>query len=198
VIFVTAALCYDSNNRMVAAKGDSIMRNGSDAFEYAAPILVLGLGDDASGDDGLGAVLLAQLAKRYRYAGHFVNFMAGGTRGLDLLGEIAGRPAVVILDAVATGTEPGAVCVLEGADALRYATANSPVVHPGDVRELLSTAAFLGDLPDQFCLVGVRPGEGSAKAVLSKEVEQALQRAVSQAQAVVDRFLVELAEPVSA
>lgn len=174
------------------------MTNNSDQLKYTAPILVLGLGPDASGDQGLGEVLLAELEKRYRYAGHFVEFMAGGTRGVDLLGEIAGRPAVVLLDALAAGTHPGAISVLEGPDALRYATANSPGVHPGDVRELLSTAAFLGDLPDQFCLVGVRPGEASEKAVLSKEVEQALQRAVSQAQAVVDRFLVELAEPVSA
>jgi hydrogenase maturation protease len=174
------------------------MTNHSDQLKYTAPILVLGLGPDASGDHGLGEVLLAELEKRYRYAGHFVEFMAGGTRGLDLLGEIAGRPAVLILDAVANGTHPGDISVLEGPDALRYATANSPIVHAGDVRELLSTAAFLGDLPDQFCLVGVRPGDGSEKADLSKEVEQALQKAVSKAQAVVDRFLVELAEPVSA
>lgn len=175
-----------------------MMMNGPHGLAYTAPILVLGLGKSASGDDGLGATLLEELAGRYRYAGRFVEFIAGGTRGLDLLGQISGRPAVVILDAVATGSQPGSVCVLEGSEALRYATANAPAVHDGDARELLATAAFLGDLPDHFYLVGVRPGGLHEGVSCSKDVERALPSAVTQAQTIVDRLLVELAEPVQA
>ena len=169
----------------------------SDLRSYVAPILVLGLGSSASGDDGVGAILLDELSKHYRYAVKFVEFVNGGTRGLDLLEDIAGRPAVLILDAVATEKQPGAVCVLERSDALRYATTDQPSVHDGDARELLSTAAFLGDLPNNFCLLGVRPSRSHGPS-FSKSVQQALPSAVQEAQSIVDRFLVELAEPVQA
>jgi len=43
--------------------------NGSARYGYTAPILVLGLGNTPAGDDGLGRVLLDELAKQYRYAG---------------------------------------------------------------------------------------------------------------------------------
>jgi len=133
--------------------------NASARFGYTAPILVLGLGDTPAGDDGLGPVLLDELAKQYRYAGGFVEFVNGGTKGLDLLGQIAGRQAIVVLDALATGSKPGTVSVLEGSEVLRYATGDSVAVHPGDAHELLATAAFLGDLPEHFYVVGMQPGD---------------------------------------
>ncbi|MGC2193482.1 MAG: hydrogenase maturation protease [Terriglobales bacterium] len=172
--------------------------NGSAGFGYTAPILVLGLGSTPAGDDGLGPILLDELAKRYRYAGGFVEFVDGGTQGLDLLGHIAGRQAIVVLDAVSTGSKPGTVAVLEGSEVLRYATGDSACVHPGDAHELLATAAFLGDLPDHFYVVGVQPGDLHQGAALSSQVQKSLQLAVAQAQKIIDGWLVELAEPVQA
>jgi hydrogenase maturation protease len=92
---------------------------------YTAPILVLALGDVRLGDDGVGPVLLTELADRYRYAGGFIEFVDGGTQGLELLSRIAGRQALVVLDAVASGRQPGTVSVLEGSDVLRYASGSS-------------------------------------------------------------------------
>jgi hydrogenase maturation protease len=174
------------------------MGNGSSSPAYIAPILVVGLGNSAAGDEALGSTLLEELSKGYRYAGHFVEFLDGGTRGLDLLGQIAGRPAVVFLDAIAADDKPGTVRVWEDSDVLRYATGGTPNVHAGDARELLATAAFLGDLPEHFYLVGVQPSTLHEGKVLSGAVQGALASAVSQAQRIVDRLLVEMAEPVEA
>ena len=172
--------------------------NGSARHGYTAPILVLGLGNAPSGDDGLGTILLEEVAKQYRYAGGFVEFVNGGTQGLDLLGQIAGRQAIVVLDALATGSRPGTVSVLEGSEVLRYATGDSAAVHPGDAHELLATAAFLCDLPEHFYVVGVQPGDLHQGADLSRPVRKSLQQAVAQAQKIIDGWLVELAEPVEA
>jgi hydrogenase maturation protease len=172
--------------------------NGSARHGYTAPILVLGLGNAPSGDDGLGTILLEEVAKQYRYAGGFVEFVNGGTQGLDLLGQIAGRQAIVVLDALATGSRPGTVSVLEGSEVLRYATGDSATVHPGDAHELLATAAFLGDLPEHFYVVGVQPGDLHQGVDLSRPVRKSLQQAVAQAQKIIDGWLVELAEPVQA
>jgi hydrogenase maturation protease len=169
-----------------------------DHAHYTAPILVLGLGNPESGDDGLGPVLVKELAKQYRYIGGFVEFVDGGTQGLALLSSVAGRQAIVVLDAVSAGGRPGTVSVLTGSDVLRYATSHPSSSFEGNVGELLATAAYLGDLPDRCYLVGVEPGSLAGGAGLSEDVRRSLQPALGQAQDVVDRLLVELAEPVTA
>lgn len=165
---------------------------------YTAPILVLALGDVRLGDDGVGPVLLTDLIERYRYAGGFIEFVDGGTHGLELLSRIAGRQALVVLDAVASGRQPGTVSVLGGSDVLRYATGSATKAIEGNAEEVLATAAFLGDLPRCCDVIGVEPGNISTGAGLSKDVQKSLQNALTRAQNVVDRLLVELAEPANA
>jgi hydrogenase maturation protease len=174
------------------------MALGSPAAHYTAPILVLGLGNVGSGDDGLGPLLLKELATHYRYAGGFVEFLDGGTRGLELLHSIAGRQALVVLDAVSSGARPGTVSVLTGTDVLRYAAAHPSSIYEGNAGELLATAAFLGDLPQHSYIVGVEPANLNSGVGLSRDLQKALQPALVEAQSVVDRLLVELAEPVHA
>jgi hydrogenase maturation protease len=165
---------------------------------YTAPILVLGLGNPEASDDGLGPLLVQELAKQYRYTGGFIEFVNGGTKGLALLDAMAGRRAVVVLDALSTGLSPGTVSVLEGSDVLRYATDHPASDFEGNAGELLATAAFLGDLPSYCYIVGVQPGSLVGGSTLSDDVLKALKPALRKAQSVVDELLVELSEPVPA
>jgi hydrogenase maturation protease len=165
---------------------------------YTAPILVLGLGNTEAGDDGLGPVLVSELSKQYRYTGGFIEFVNGGTRGLSLLNSMAGRQAVVVLDAVEAGGRPGTVSVLKGSDVVRYAISHPTSTLEGNAGELLATAAFLGDLPEHCYIVSVEPANRSEGPGLSHEVERSLQPALLKAQDVVDELLVELSEPVHA
>jgi len=174
------------------------MANASPEVHYTAPILVLGLGNPLAGDDGLGPVLVNELSKQYRYTGGFIEFVNGGTLGLGLLNAMAGRQAVVVLDAVASGARPGTISVMKGSDVLRYATTHPTSTLEGNVGELLATAAFLGDLPDHCYIVGVEPADRRQGSGLSKEVECSVQPALLKAQDVVDELLVELSEPVHA
>jgi hypothetical protein len=92
VFVVTASPCECANNPPDRDPPEMQMTtNGSTGFGYTAPILVLGLGSTPSGDDGLGPILLDELAKQYRYAGGLVEFLNGGTKSLDLLGHVVGR-----------------------------------------------------------------------------------------------------------
>jgi hydrogenase maturation protease len=165
---------------------------------YTAPILVLGLGNPQSSDDGLGPLLVHELAKQYRYTGGFIEFVNGGTKGLALLDAMAGRQAVVVLDAVSTGVSPGTISVLEGSDVLRYATSHPASDLEGNAGELLATAAFLGDLPSHCYIVCVQPEILVSGSTLSDDVKKALKPALTKAQTVVDELLVELSEPVPA
>lgn len=171
------------------------MTRGSVNRTHPAPILVLGLGNILLHDDGLGPSLLGELAKKYEH-NEDVEFMDGGTQGLGLLGRIEDRQALVILDAVATGHEPGCVCLLEGQDVLRFATSRATTAHEGNAGELLATAAFLGELPAKCYIIGVEPKVVETGMGLSPDVHRALKAALKKAQHVLDGLLAEVGELV--
>lgn len=173
------------------------MTSGSVSHHYPAPVLVLGLGNILLHDDGLGPNLLQELAKKYEHQAS-VEFVDGGTQGLALLGRLEGRQALVILDAVATGHEPGSVLVLEGQDVLRFATTRATTAHEGNAGELLATAAFLAELPDKCYIIGVEPKELDTGLGLSRDVHRSLKVALRKAQTVLDGLLEEIGQPVGA
>jgi hydrogenase maturation protease len=171
------------------------MINGSVSKHPMAPILVLGLGNILLHDDGLGPNLLGELGKHYQHNEN-LEFMDGGTQGLALLGRIEARRALVILDAVATGHEPGSVCVLEGQEVIRFAMNRASSAHEGNAGELLATAAFLGELPDKCYIIGVEPKDLDTGMGLSRDVHKSLKAALKKAQHVLDGLLEEFSQPV--
>ena len=72
-----------------------------------APILVLGVGNALLRDDGVGLRLLSDLSREGLAWDGEVEFLDGGTQGLALLDRIAGRHALLILDAVKLGAARG-------------------------------------------------------------------------------------------
>src|SRR3974390_3473782 len=174
------------------------MTSGSVNRTHAAPILVLGLGNILLHEGGRGPSLLEQLAKKYRHVEGVVEFMDGGTQGLALLGRITERQALAILDAVATGHEPGEVCVLEGPAVLRFAVSRATTAHEGNAGELLATAAFLGELPEKCFIVGVEPKSLNTGGGLSRDVHRSLKAALKTAREIVDTLLAEMGAPVGA
>jgi hydrogenase maturation protease len=174
------------------------MITGSTEFRRTAPVLVLGLGNILLGDDGFGSRVVGDLAKRYDYVNDLVEFLDGGTQGLALLGRITDRAALLVLDAVSTGRVPGSVSVFKGQDVLRFATSRSTTAHEGNAGELLATAAFLGELPEQCFLVGVEPKSVKTGLGLSDDVHRSLRPALEKAQNILDMLLAELVEPAHA
>ncbi|MGA9677583.1 MAG: hydrogenase maturation protease, partial [Mycobacterium sp.] len=82
-----------------------------------APILVLGIGNELLGDDGTGITAARRLAPLLPPE---VDLLDGGTLGLLLTPLIAGRDAVLVLDAVAPSHgEPGSVVLLRDAEVRR-------------------------------------------------------------------------------
>ena len=91
----------------------------------------------------------------------------GGTQGLALLDRIAHRRALLVLDAVALGAEPGTVHVLRG---WKHAGARASTAHESNVAELLQTSTLLGECPEQVTVIGIEPekigtGIGVSEAV---------------------------------
>ncbi|MFV2073433.1 MAG: hydrogenase maturation protease [Thermoanaerobaculales bacterium] len=158
------------------------------AEPHPAPVLVLGLGNLLLRDDGVGLELLRRLEAEMP-ASDRVEFLDGGTQGIALLSFMAGRQALLILDAVALGDSPGTVHAHEGPD---FPQARPGITaHEGNAGELLATAQLIGDLPEKIHLVGIEPDEIRTGIGLSPAVAEAVPRGVKAAR----RALEALIEP---
>ena len=151
-----------------------------------APILVLGVGNALLGDDGAGLLLLSELSREADAWGREVEFLDGGTQGLALLDHIAGRRALLILDAVKLGAAPGAVHVLRE---WRRPSARSSSAHESNVTELLEASTLLGECPERVALVGIEPCRIATGMELSQPVARALARAAEATREVLAEFL---------
>jgi len=84
-------------------------------------LAVIGCGNPARCDDGVGVAVVRELAKRR--APQDVDLIDAGTGGFDVMFRIRGARRVVIVDACRSGSEPGAVFRLPAREAM------TPVEH---------------------------------------------------------------------
>jgi hydrogenase maturation protease len=155
------------------------------------PVLVLGVGNVLLGDDGVGPALLREVQRLYADV-PAVECIDGGTQGMALLGYLAGREALIILDAFAGGRNAGNVSVLEGAAVLGCGVTRSTTAHEGNASELLAAAQLLDELPERVFLVGIEPERVRTELGLSERVASALPAALVRTCGVVERVLAEL------
>ncbi len=133
----------------------------------AAPVLVLGIGNELLGDDGVGVVAARRLAAA-QIPG--VDVLDGGTLGLMLMPYLAGRRAVLVLDAVSAGqAAPGDVVVI-GDSAVRRGHGIRTTVHGIGLVDALAAAELTGCAPGQVSLVGVVPASVTERWGLSPVV----------------------------
>ena len=78
-------------------------------------VTVLGIGNTLMGDDGVGTHVARLLAGRDM--GENVSVVEGGVAGMALVPHFVESHAVVVVDAIAAGDEPGSVYRLSAEDA---------------------------------------------------------------------------------
>jgi hydrogenase maturation protease len=145
-----------------------------------APILVLGLGNMLLCDDGVGPALVEQLSESVeRWKGR-VEFVDGGTQGLALLGQLSGRQALIIVDAMRTGAPPGTIHRLTWNELREVTPKRGNSGHEGNAGELLAAAQLIDQLPDRLFLVGVEPEKIETGVGLSAPVQEAMSDAYCQ------------------
>lgn len=124
--------------------------------EWPSPrVLVLGLGNPLLADDGAGLELLALVEDAGPWPSN-VRLVDGGTWGMSLLPDVLDAERLLVLDAVRTGREPGAVVRGEDDAVPRwYARPASP--HQVDLHEVLAAADLLDGMPSRLVVVGIEP-----------------------------------------
>lgn len=114
------------------------------------PNLVLGLGNDLLGDDGVGLVV----ARRVRALSiPDTDVVESGEAGLALLELLAGYDSAVIVDAIQTGAAPGAIHRLGRENFDRII---APSAHYAGLPEVFGLADQLGvDMPKQISVIAI-------------------------------------------
>ena len=154
-----------------------------------APVLLLGLGNPLMGDDGAGQELLSRLESSASEWGDSVEMMDGGTQGLALLGQFEGRKAVVFLDAIRLGDEPGAVHVLQGEELARLGQRRATTAHEGSAPQILAALELLGDTPNEITMIGLEPANIALGIGLSPVVQASVDDAAGVVRLTINRLL---------
>jgi hydrogenase maturation protease len=136
------------------------------------PLLVLGLGNLLCGDDGLGAVAVHLLQRRYR-APDGVSVLDGGTLGLSLLPYLEDAHEAILVDAIRGAGPAGSFVRLEG-DEVAPAVAGRLSVHQVGVADLLEGARWRERYPSRVILLGLVPESLELGLARTPAVEAAL------------------------
>ncbi|MDR1237319.1 MAG: hydrogenase maturation protease [Propionibacteriaceae bacterium] len=154
-----------------------------------AAITVLGIGNPIMGDDGVGLCLLAALQSIRTDPG--IEYVDGGTGGMELLPVVQDSTRLLILDAV-DGTEPGAVRQVSGDQIPRLLQAKlSP--HQVGLLDVFAAARLLGKEPELVEAIGIVPESVELRLGLTARVEAAVPVAVALAADVLDQWLTDSA-----
>jgi len=121
----------------------------------AHKVSVIGLGNILMQDEGVGVHAVRALQERCP-ATPMVEFVDGGTAGLDLLPFIEGRDRVLFVDAVNFRKEPGYLGILRNQEIPAFFQVKHSLHHLG-LPEVLAAARLLGVLPPEVCLLGIQP-----------------------------------------
>lgn len=150
-----------------------------------APILVLGLGNELFTDEGIGVVASRRIEELDLPDTEVVD---GGTLGLSLLPTIAGREALLVLDAIFDESlAPGSVVVYDGEDLRREARLLYSA-HQLGVNEVLAAADLAGVSPWEVAAVGMVPESVATGYGITMTAEIALDEMVTSARNVLAGF----------
>ena len=143
--------------------------------------LILGVGNLLMGDEGVGIAAVRRLEQNgFASRSELVD---GGTAGFHLLGLFRDRQHLILIDAAADGQPPGTVSLIQP----RYASDFPPSLTAHDIglKDLLETAALLGDLPPVDLITISIGGLGS----LTMDLSPAVAAALPQVEALVEEAL---------
>ena len=156
------------------------------ATETTSPIVVMGIGNTLLTDDGVGIVVVRELADaasdRAPTGASPVVYHDGGTIGLALLPLIENTAGVILVDAANFGGALGEVRLFEGdaMDALLRVNRSTP--HEIAVSDLIGTK------PERRALVAIQAGDLTLGAEPQAAVAAAIPEARSQVAALIDRW----------
>lgn len=142
-----------------------------------AATLVLGLGNILLSDEGVGVRAVEALVEKAPLPPD-VEVLDGGTSGMDLLDQIAGRARLIVVDAVRTGRAPASVVRLAGDEVPAFFSSKlSP--HQLGLCDVLAVLRLMEAAPARISVIGVEPASLDLGLELSPAVAARLPEVVA-------------------
>jgi len=135
---------------------------------------IIGIGNILRKDDGVGIVLLERLQKQKKELPKNIEFIDGGTGGMNLLHLLAQFDTVLLIDAVDFKARPGEARVFSLKEIQSQKKPVMMSTHDSDFLNLLRLSQELKELPETLVIFGVQPRDVSYGMGLSKEIETVL------------------------
>ena len=140
-------------------------------------ILIGGIGNVLLGDDGVGPYIARFLDAYYTFETG-VEIADLGTPALDLIDQISGRDAVILVDSVSIDAEPGTIVLYKKEEITRLTPQVRMDPHSPALVETLLAAEMFGRTPGDVLLLGIVPQSFEAGCALSDPVAEAVEEAV--------------------
>ena len=132
-------------------------------------MLVIGLGNELRGDDGAGIEVARRLRGLAAEAGIDVRAQQGEPAGL--IDAWSGRKAVVVVDTMRSGAEPGTICRFDAScEPLPAQLRGSSSTHALSLAEAIELARALEQLPPRAVVFAIEGQRFETGAALSDEV----------------------------
>jgi hydrogenase maturation protease len=132
---------------------------------------IIGLGNLLRRDDGIGLLLLQHLQAQKKKLPKNIEYIDGGTSGMNLLHLLAQFDAVMLIDAVDFKGKPGDVRVFSLEDIQSQKKPMILSTHDSDFLNILRLSQELKELPETLVIFGVQPRDVSHGIGLSKDIE---------------------------
>jgi hydrogenase maturation protease len=150
-------------------------RTVAETVRQRPPVLVIGIGNALRRDDAAGLEIVRRVRARAE-AGEIATYEHEG-EALALLDIWEGADAVVLVDAIRSGAEPGTIHRVDATSAAIPARLRgSSSTHAVGVCEAIELARTLGRLPKTVVLFGVEGHRFEAGGGLSDEVEAMVEK----------------------
>ncbi len=137
--------------------------------------IVIGIGNHLMGDDAFGLIVVQRLKERYPDSS--VEFIEGGTLGLDLLRHFERAEHLVLVDALDVGAEAGKVFLFDQEELAKFFHDRPLSIHDVKLPELLRVAKGMGVQPPRVSIVACQIKQVEQGIELSPEVSSALEEA---------------------
>ncbi len=133
---------------------------------------VIGIGNPLRKDDGIGIVLLEKLVEIKDDLPDDIEYIDGGTGGMNLLHLFARFDIVVFIDAVNFGGEIAESKFFNSEDVISKNIQIKISTHGSDILKIIQLSKELGENPDEIFIFGVQPQDIAPGTRLSHEIQE--------------------------
>jgi hydrogenase maturation protease len=148
-------------------------------------ILVVGVGNAYRSDDAVGLIVARRLQQE---VGDLVTVREESGEGTTLIESWKGADTVILIDAVRSSAEPGALCRFDTRVQPLPATLFHHSTHAFGVAEAVELARALDQLPSHLVVYGIAGKTFTAGVGLSAEVEKAVEGLVERVRQELERW----------